>query len=80
MQIVDSLLDLLTGGDHSKTKRVLEEKKQLREEEEAIKTMLEVKPVPDNVKIDIDELKSLQCKWRPLVTWYYRNGLSKWRA
>lgn len=61
VSIVDSLLDLLTGGDHSKTKKILEEKKRLREEEEAIKTMLEVKPV-DNVKIDIEELKSLQSK------------------
>lgn len=63
VQIVDSLLDLLTGGDHSKTKKILEEKKQLREEEEAIKTVLEVKPAPDNVKIDLDELRSLQCKY-----------------
>lgn len=61
VQMVDSLLDLLTGGEHSKTKKILEEKKRLREEEEAIKTMLEVKPI-DSVKIDIDELKSLQSK------------------
>lgn len=59
--MVDSLLDLLTGGDHTKTKKVLEEKKQLREEEEAIKAVLEVKPT-DNVKIDMDQLKSLQSK------------------
>ncbi|KAG5873156.1 hypothetical protein JTB14_015637 [Gonioctena quinquepunctata] len=57
--LVDSLLDLLTGGDHSKTKKGLEENKNLREEEAAVKTMLEVKPV-DAVKINVDELKSLQ--------------------
>lgn len=59
--LVDSLLDLLTGGDHSKTKKVLEENKKLREEEEAVKTMLEVKPI-DAVKINVDDLKSLQGK------------------
>lgn len=57
--LADSLLDLLTGGDHSKTKTVLEENKKLRQEEEAIKTVLEVKPI-DAVKINVDELKSLQ--------------------
>ncbi|XP_068900678.1 bromodomain-containing protein 7 [Tenebrio molitor] len=57
--LVDSLLDLLTGGDHSKTRRILEENKKLREEEEAVKTMLEVKPI-DAVKVDVDELRSLQ--------------------
>ncbi|CAH0549364.1 unnamed protein product [Brassicogethes aeneus] len=57
--LADSLLDLLTGGDHSKTKDVLEENKKFREEEEAFKAMLEVKPA-DNVKINIAELKSLQ--------------------
>ena len=57
--LVDSLLDLLTGGDHSKTKRALDENKRLREEEEAVKTMMEVKPI-DAVKVDVDELRSLQ--------------------
>ncbi|KAF5291750.1 hypothetical protein FQA39_LY14238 [Lamprigera yunnana] len=60
LQMVDSLLDLLTGGDHTKTKKILEEKKMLREEEEAIKTVLEVKPMDTNmVPIDIEELRSL---------------------
>ncbi|KAF5292645.1 hypothetical protein FQR65_LT11197 [Abscondita terminalis] len=60
LQMVDSLLDLLTGGDHSKTKKILEEKKMLREEEEAIKTVLEVKPMdPMQVPIDVDELRNL---------------------
>nr|CAI5824348.1 unnamed protein product [Callosobruchus analis] len=57
--LVDSLLDLLTGGDHSRTKKVLEDNKNLREEEVAVKTMLEVKPI-DSVKVNVDELKSLQ--------------------
>ncbi|XP_072381835.1 bromodomain-containing protein 7 [Diabrotica undecimpunctata] len=56
--LVDSLLDLLTGGDHSRTKKTIEENKNLREEEQAVKTMLEVKPV-DSVKVSVDELKSL---------------------
>lgn len=75
VQIVDSLLDLLTGGDHSRTKKILEEKKRLREEEEAIKTVLEVKPAPDNVKIDVEELRSLQCKKESLSSWssLYKN-------
>ncbi|XP_056645348.1 bromodomain-containing protein 7 [Diorhabda sublineata] len=57
--LVDSLLDLLTGGDHSKTKKILEDNKTLREEEQAVKTMLEVKPI-DAVKVNVDDLKSLQ--------------------
>ena len=32
--MVDNLLDIMTGGDHRKTKRLLEEKKKIREEEE----------------------------------------------
>lgn len=57
--LVDSLLDLLTGGEHSKTKKTLEENKNLREEEIAVKTMLEVKPI-DAVKVKLEDLKSLQ--------------------
>lgn len=56
--LVDSLLDLLTGGDHSKTKKTIEDNKNLREEEQAVKTMLEVKPM-DAVKVNVDDLKSL---------------------
>lgn len=59
--MVDSLLDLLTGGDHSKTKKTLEENKNLREEEVAVKAMLEVKPI-DAVKISVEDLRSLQGK------------------
>lgn len=64
LHMVDNLLDLLTGGDHGKTKKVLDEKKMLREEEEAIKTVLEtpkppVVPADSGVKIDVDDLRSL---------------------
>lgn len=59
--LVDSLLDLLTGGDHSKTKKTLEENKNLREEEVAVKAMLEVKPI-DAVKVSVDDLRSLHGK------------------
>lgn len=62
--MVDNLLDLLTGGDHGKTKKVLDEKKMLREEEEAIKTVLETPkpsaaPADSGVKVDVDDLRSL---------------------
>lgn len=64
LYMVDNLLDLLTGGEHGKTKNVLDEKKMLREEEEAIKTVLEtpkpsVVPADSGVKIDVDDLRSL---------------------
>ena len=72
--MVDNLLDLLTGGEHKKTKRILEERRRLREEDERIRQMLEGKPVsmqgvPDDkvhavpnqpdMKVDFDSLKSL---------------------
>lgn len=56
--MVDSLLDLLTGGEHSKTKKVLDERKKLREEEEAVKTILEARP-HDTVRVDIEDLRTL---------------------
>lgn len=71
--VVDSLLDLLTGGDHSKTKKVLEDNKNLREEEAAVKTMLEVKPI-DAVKVNVDELKSLQGKLGVLVRGFFEHN------
>ncbi|XP_046619908.1 bromodomain-containing protein 7 [Neodiprion virginianus] len=67
LTMVDNLLDLLTNGDHKKTKKFLEEKRRLREEEEKIKHLLE-KPAQDGkgaefsadkVKVDLDQLKSL---------------------
>ncbi|KAJ9580096.1 hypothetical protein L9F63_004238 [Diploptera punctata] len=74
LTMVDNLLDLLTGGEHRKTKRILEERRRLREEDERIRQMLEGKQVvmqgmPDDkmhqmaiqqdVKLDFDSLKSL---------------------
>ena len=72
--MVDNLLDLLTGGEHRKTKRILEEKRKIREEDERIRQMLEGKPGPmqgvtddkmhpmptqPDMKVDFDSLKSL---------------------
>lgn len=67
LTMVDDLLDILTGGDHRKTKKFLEEKRRLREEEEKIKHLLE-KPIQDvnrniplleKVKVDMEQLKTL---------------------
>lgn len=45
--MVDNLLDIMTGGDHRKTKKLLEEKKKIREDEEMeekrLKSLLESK-------------------------------------
>ncbi|KAF7282114.1 bromodomain containing 7/9 [Rhynchophorus ferrugineus] len=57
--LVDSLLDLLSGGDHSKTKSTLEEGRRLKDEEEAVRTVLESTPT-DTVKVNVDDLRSLQ--------------------
>lgn len=65
--MVDDLLDILTNGDHRTTKKILDEKRRLKEEEEKIKHLLE-KPIQDvnrnvqqldKVKVDVDQLKSL---------------------
>ena len=66
LTMVDDLLDILTGGDHRKTKKLLEEKRRLKEEEDKIKHLLE-KPLQDanrnlqaeKVKVDMDQLKTL---------------------
>lgn len=67
LTMVDDLLDILTGGDHRKTKKFLEEKRRLKEEEERIQQLLE-KPNQDvnrnitlleKVKVDIEQLKTL---------------------
>ncbi|KAG8036576.1 hypothetical protein G9C98_003898 [Cotesia typhae] len=65
LNMVDDLLDILTGGDHRKTKKLLEEKRRLKEEEKKIEHLLE-KPFndfdkngQDKVKIDMDQLKTL---------------------
>jgi len=67
LTMVDDLLDILTGGDHRKTKKFLEEKRRLKEEEEKIKHLLEKPmqdvnrniPLLDKVKVDIEQLKTL---------------------
>ncbi|XP_069681594.1 bromodomain-containing protein 7-like isoform X2 [Periplaneta americana] len=75
LTMVDNLLDLLTGGEHRKTKRILEERRRLREEEERIRQLLEGKPVAmqgvhddkmhqmpnfqQDIKVDFGALKSL---------------------
>ncbi|XP_060534448.1 bromodomain-containing protein 7 [Cylas formicarius] len=58
-RLVDSLLDLLTGGDHSRTKGALEDGRRLKDEEEAVRTVLETAPV-DSVKVSMEDLRSLQ--------------------
>jgi len=54
--IVDNLLDIVTGSEHSKITKYVEEQKLLRAEEKAVKTMLDIKEGPG---IDFDALKSL---------------------
>ncbi|KAK9753996.1 protein of unknown function (DUF3512) [Popillia japonica] len=59
--LVDSLLDLLTGNEHGRTKKILDEHKKLREEEEAVKVVLESsnKPQAPTVRVKLDDLRSL---------------------
>lgn len=60
MTMVDNLLDLMTGGDHRRTKRVLEDRRRLREEEERIRQLMEPCSEPlQPVNIDFQGLKSL---------------------
>lgn len=67
LTMVDDLLDILTGGDHRKTKKFLEEKRRLKEEEEKIQHLLEKPnqganrniPSLEKVKVDIEQLKTL---------------------
>lgn len=61
LHMVDSLLDILTAGEHTKTKKILDERKRLREEEETIRKLLEEK-TSEKIKcekIDLDTLKTL---------------------
>lgn len=66
LNMVDELLDILTSGEHRKTKKFIDEKRRLKEEEEKIKHLLE-KPIQDvnrntqidKIKVDVDQLKSL---------------------
>lgn len=62
--MVDNLLDLLTGGEHRKTKKIIDEKRKFREEEEKIKQLMESKPAVNsanngNVKVELSQLKTL---------------------
>lgn len=58
--MVDNLLDVLTGGDHRRTKRFIEERRRLREEEERIRQLMEPPVQPSTpVNIDFQSLKSL---------------------
>ncbi|XP_014482585.1 PREDICTED: bromodomain-containing protein 7 isoform X2 [Dinoponera quadriceps] len=67
LTMVDDLLDILTAGDHRKTKKFLEEKRRLKEEEEKIQHLLEKPnqdvnrniPLLEKVKVDIEQLKTL---------------------
>ncbi|KAL7301259.1 hypothetical protein TKK_0005999 [Trichogramma kaykai] len=67
LNMVDDMLDIFTTGDHRKTKKFLDERRKLKEEEEKIKNLLE-KPVQDinrnippinKVQIDVGQLKTL---------------------
>lgn len=65
--MVDSLLDLLTGGEHSKTKTTLDDNKRLREEDSAVRTVLESSqllsqsegPTSAPSGVDLENLRSL---------------------
>lgn len=58
--MVDNLLDLMTGGDHRRTKRVLEERRRLKEEEERIRQLMEPSvPQTSNVNVDFQSLRTL---------------------
>ncbi|KAK6624509.1 hypothetical protein RUM44_011368 [Polyplax serrata] len=60
LTMVDNLLDLMTGGDHRRTKRVLEERRRLKEEEERIRQLMEPSPSrTSNVSVDFQSLRSL---------------------
>lgn len=59
--MVDNLLDLMTGGDHRRTKRVLEDRRRLKEEEERIRQLMEpsAPQTPPNVNVDFKSLRTL---------------------
>ncbi|XP_054278438.1 bromodomain-containing protein 7-like isoform X2 [Macrosteles quadrilineatus] len=62
LTMVDNLLDLLTGGDHRKTKKVLEERKKFREEEERVRQLMTpatATPAAGDVKVDVSQLRTL---------------------
>ena len=61
MYVVDHLLDILTGNEHRKTSKYIEEMKKLRKEDEALDTAFkEVEDDEESKKVDFSALKSLQ--------------------
>ena len=58
MYVVDHLLDILTGNEHRKTSKYIEEMKNLRKEEELMDSALE-KEAEEKSDIDFDSLKTL---------------------
>ena len=64
MYVVDHLLDILTGNEHRKTSKYIEEMKTLRKEDELMDSAFkEVENEVEEVKVpsvDFDSLKSLQ--------------------
>ncbi|KAL0279326.1 UNVERIFIED_CONTAM: hypothetical protein PYX00_000917 [Menopon gallinae] len=60
LTMVDNLLDLMTGGDHRRTKRHIEDRRRLREEEERIRQLMEpAAPPPPCENVDFESLKTL---------------------
>lgn len=60
LTMVDNLLDLMTGGDHRRTKRYIEDRRRLREEEERIRQLMEpAAPPPVCESVDFESLKTL---------------------
>ncbi|XP_024086406.1 bromodomain-containing protein 7 isoform X2 [Cimex lectularius] len=72
LTMVDNLLDLLTGGEHRKSKTVIDEQRKFREEEEKVRELMECNATSPsqnqisnmkidltNIKADIEQLKSL---------------------
>lgn len=66
LTMVDNLLDLLTSGEHKRTKKILDDHRKLREEEEKIRMLMENKSKPGgegvdkvDAKVDVNSLKGL---------------------
>lgn len=63
MYVVDHLLDILTGNEHRKTSKYIEEMKALRKEDELLDNAFKDLPSSDeseDKKVDFDSLKTLQ--------------------
>ena len=57
--IVDHLLDILTGNEHKKTAKYIEEEKTVRAEESAVEALFQRSGGGDTKTIDFEALKSL---------------------